>query len=220
MRRPVRIGVAGAEATTITIPAGHQAGDFLLIFAFRDGSTTNPTVPSGWTTVTNTFDGTTCSASLGWKIAASASETSGTWTNATGLICLVLRGVPTSNNVTASTSAGTTNTVTYAALTAANLRGVRGHWIGAVCAHRSTNVTIETAPSGMTNILKIEGATNDLAAFEATSDSEWASTNAAISGTASGWQTVVLAVRPPPLSFNNYLGIQVGNGMSCSEKLR
>ncbi len=37
-------------ATTITIPVGHQAGDFMIMWAFN-GVGTNVTVPTGWTTI-------------------------------------------------------------------------------------------------------------------------------------------------------------------------
>lgn len=222
----VRIGTGSAEATTVTIPSGHQAGDLLIIFAFRDGSATNPGIPSGWTNITNTLDGTSCSASVGWKIAISSSDTSGTWTNATGLLVIVLRNTDgTAPIMTNGTSAGTTNTVTYNTLTNANLRGAMGYYIFAFCAHRSTDVTIETAPSGMSNILKHEGATNDLAMHEASSDDTWASTNASITGTASGWITMVLAIRPARFTANNYIsGVKAGTGnagiLSVGERIR
>jgi hypothetical protein len=208
-----RVGQAGAEATTVTIPAGHQVGDLLVICAFRDGSTTNPTVPAGWTTITATFDGTSCSVSAGWKYATSAAETSGTWTNATGLLCVVLRGVTdVSPIMDTATSAGTTNTVTYAALSDANLRAAIRYYIFAFIMHRSVDVTIEQPPTGMNNILKTEGSTNDMAIHEATADDAWPSTNVAISGTASGWQSIVLAIRPPRENFESRRRLTAGTG--------
>jgi hypothetical protein len=216
--------VVSAEATTATIPAGHQVGDFLLGFAFRDGSTTNPSIPAGWTTLTNTFDGTTCSASLAWKAATSGAESSGTWSNATGLIIGVFRGVDMlSPVIDTGNSAGTTNTVSYAGLTPSTLKGA-SYYIGAFAAHRSTDVTLETPPTGMTNILKGEGATNDLAMFDATARDAWLTATASISGTASGWQTVVFGLRPARVSFNNYQFMRSSSanaGVLCfSERIR
>lgn len=86
--------VVGAATGTdsVTMPA-HQAGDLIVAFAFRDGSTTLPTLPAGWTSRLAPTGANSCSMRLATKIAASSSETSGTWTNATSLIVLVLRGV-------------------------------------------------------------------------------------------------------------------------------
>ena len=132
-----RIGSASAEATTITIPAGHHQGDIILIAAFRDGNTTNPSVPAGWTTITVTTDGTTCSTSVGWKIATSNSETSGTWTNATGLMCHVYRGVDhispfgvqtATPSPSLTANAGTTSPSTYGATTGVNKGRMNNQW--------------------------------------------------------------------------------------------
>jgi hypothetical protein len=207
-----RIGQGSAEATTVTIPAGHKVGDLLLIFAFRDGSATNPTIPAGWTNVTNTFDGTLTSVSVGWKIATSASETSGTWTNATSLMVIVLRSVDAlAPVITNATSAGTTNTTTFAALTDANLRGARGYYILAFIAHRSVDTNLDVAAlTGATIIHSLLGATSDHAIYEMTSDDTWPSTNQTITGTAAAWQSMVLAIRPARLLMNNYQSISAG----------
>ena len=143
-----RIGSSSAEATTVTIPAGHQQGDIIIIAAFRDGSTTNPTVPAGWSTLTITTDGTTCSLSVGWKIAISNSDTSGTWTNATGLICHVYRGVDlispfgvlTTTPITSlTTNAGTTSPSTYGSTVGVTKGRMNDQWFVAFQFHRSVN---------------------------------------------------------------------------------
>ena len=220
------VGYASAEAATVTIPSAAQPGDIVVIFAFNDGSVTNPTIPTGWTNITNTLDGTTCSASVGWKVFATG-DTSGTWTSATGLMCIVSRSADILAPImTNATSTGTTNTVTFAALTNANLRGARGYHIFAFLAHRSTDTNINAAPpTGMANVHSLLGATQDMAVHQATSDSEWASTNASITGTASGWISMVLAIRPARLNVRNYHGISSGdNGVagviSVTEKIR
>lgn len=222
----IRIGQNSAEANTVTIPSGHQVGDLLLIFAFRDGSATNPTVPAGWTTITNTLDTTSGSASVGWKIATSSSETSGTWTNATGLIVLAYRGVDNPSPImTNATSNAVSTTVTYNGLTDANLKGVSGYRIVGIAAHRSIDTTIDTPPTGMVNIVSALGATQDMAAHEVDGEaSAWASTNVSVGGTSSGWVSIVAALREARMSFNNYehAGAQVGNAgiISVTEKTR
>lgn len=75
--------------TSVTMPS-HQAGDKLLAFAFRDGSNIPASTPVGWNTDA-AYGVNTCAYTLGFKTAASSSETSGTWTNATSLIVLVIR---------------------------------------------------------------------------------------------------------------------------------
>lgn len=87
---PQYVSSNSVEADTMTLPT-HQAGDDILMFAFRDGSTTPPTRPGDWTAL-QSGGGSTCSSASGYKTAASSSETCGTWTNATLLVCGVYRG--------------------------------------------------------------------------------------------------------------------------------
>lgn len=72
----------------------HQTDDVIVIWAYRNNSATIPTLPSGYTSIT-TVGATVHSAILGYKVATSGSETSGTWTNATSVACAVYRGVDT-----------------------------------------------------------------------------------------------------------------------------
>ena len=83
------IGADSALSTTITIPT-HDVGDMLLMFAYRTGVTTPPTLPDGWKNLDSGGSGLNGSR-VAYKIAASDSETSGTWTNASGLIIHVYR---------------------------------------------------------------------------------------------------------------------------------
>lgn len=216
-----RIGVASTEATTITIPVGHQAGDLLIIFAFRDGSTTNPTIPAGWTSITNTTDGTTCSVSAAWKIAISSTDTSGTWTSTTGLICFVFRGQATNKTPigTFSPSAGATNTVTYGVLDPLKCPGTS--WVIAFAGHRSIDTTLETAPTGLVNQTNTVGALAEYAGHDSNGViNSWPSTNVALTGTASGWQTMMIEIFAEQLNLNNFQFADVGDGMSISEKIR
>ena len=174
-----------------TLPA-HQAGDLILAFAFRDGSTTLPTRPTGWTNI-DTAAANTCAADVSYKVAASSSETTGTWTNATTVIFLVYRGDTPQPRFSRST--GSSTTVTYNA---------NGFWQGlsrlvAFAGHRSTDTALGTAPGDLTLIVNPTDATDEAAAFESTVDNygNWASTNVSVGGTSSGWITFTLRLRVP-----------------------
>jgi surface protein len=180
--------------TSATLPA-HQAGDLILAFAFRDGSTTAPTQPSGWTSIA-AASANTCSARFAYKVAASGSETTGTWTNATTTIFLVYRGVNTAN-ITAidSQSTGSGTTVTYNA---------NGFWQGlsrlvTFAGHRSTDTALGTPPGDLTLIVNPVDATDEAAAFQSTVDNygNWTSTNVSVGGTSSGWITFTMRLRVP-----------------------
>lgn len=211
----IRVGAACAEAATISLPADIKPGDVMVIFAFRDGSTTNPTVPAGWTTLTNTLDGTTCSASIGWRRYVAA-DTSGTWTNATALALVVYRfgeaGVTPVG--TPQTSVGTTSPSTYAAV--ATGRG-GSSWIVAFQGHRSVDTTtLTTPPTGLTNVASNLGATCDIVVHDSNGPipDRFVSATVAPGGTASGWITAVVEIFNRSLVLNNYLSLRVASGGS------
>lgn len=130
-------GATGFE--TLTLPA-HAAGDLLLMLATRHLDSTIPTLPANWTSTAE--DGTvgalaqaspTCAVRLGWRIATSSSHTSGTWTNAQQLLCLVYEGVDAVNPVSAGASViqalhSSATTINYPGLTFTGSRFViSGH---------------------------------------------------------------------------------------------
>lgn len=205
-----RVGFASAQATTITIPA-HQVGDLIIIWAFRDGSVTNPTIGlSGGTTITNASDGTSCSISAAWKRALSTGETSGTWTNATGLVCAVYRGVATNKTPLGShqSTSGTTNTVTYASI----INCKTSSWIVGFAAHRSINTTIESPPSGFSMQTNTVGALAEFVGFDTNGPrggtGSYPTTTVAITGTASGWMSTLIEIYNEDNKFNNYMGVR------------
>jgi surface protein len=180
--------------TSATLPT-HQAGDLILAFAFRDGSTTQATQPAGWSAITSATT-TLAAARFSYKIAASGSETTGTWTNATTVIFLVYRGVNIENIAAIETaSTGSSTTVTYNA---------NGFWQGlsrlvAFAGHRSTDTALETPPGTLSLIVNPVDATDEAAAFQSTVDNfgNWTSTNVSVGGTSSGFITFVMRLRVP-----------------------
>jgi len=182
-------------ADSATLPA-HQAGDLILAFAFRDGSTSPPTQPAGWTTLSSS-GANVCSFRSAYKVAASNSETTGTWTNATTVIFLVFRGVQVWSGINLNVSArgGSGTVVTY---------NPNGFWQGlsrliAFAGHRSTDTALETPPGTLTLIVNPVDATDEAAAFQSAVDNfgNWTSTDVSVGGTASGWITFTLRLRVP-----------------------
>lgn len=197
--------VGGAAGTTSATLPSFNSGDVAIVFAFRDGSVTNPTVPAGWTTITNTADGTTCSASIGWRRLVNGDTTTGTWTNATRVVVVVYRGcepfiTPVGGG---ANGAGTTNTVTYSAVTMT--RGDGTSWVVGLVGHRSVDTTIDSAAiSGMTARTSGVDANAEAAAWDTNGGvASWASTNQTITGTASGWVTRTVELLALPTQAPN-----------------
>ncbi|QIG76873.1 hypothetical protein EVC30_044 [Rhizobium phage RHph_Y1_11] len=109
------ISFIGAVTGTIsaTLPA-HQAGDLIIAAIFRDGGTF--TVPSGWTQIVSNAQ-SAYSAILYYKVAASSSETTGSWTSATDVAFAVYRGAhqaaPIGGSSVASGASGTLNRTSF-----------------------------------------------------------------------------------------------------------
>lgn len=184
---PTLISSASAESTTLTMPT-HAAGDFILMYCFRDGSTTLPTLPAGWTQI-NSGAANTCSARLAYKIAASSSETSGTWTSGTELVCQVYRNVQVIGASAVGT--GSSATVNYPALSGMFTDG--NSVVAAFSGHRSVNGNLALAPTGMVNRVSQAGATADAAGFDTNGGvSSWSSQNVATGETASGYISIVV----------------------------
>jgi hypothetical protein len=218
------LGGSAVLATTITIPAGHQAGDLLLIWSFRDGSTTNPSIPAGWRNLTNTLDTTLGSASCGWKWAASSSETSGTWTNANHLCVVAFRGMDSTSPLGAiSTSNGVSTTVTYNAVTLKDTSSLS--WVLAFASHRSTDTNLQTPPTDMTNVINLADATCETSFHRhALRGTNWASTNVSVAGTSSGWCSLVVELRAAKITNQNYMNVSARAGntgiISLNERIR
>lgn len=100
-RQPAFVGSATAlNATSIALPA-HKAGDILIVASM---SQTAPSAPAGWTTATFQDPNNQIRGRIGWKVATSSSETSGTWTNGYYTLAMVYRGF---TGATLNTTVGT-----------------------------------------------------------------------------------------------------------------
>ena len=208
------VGSIAAAATSVTMPAGRAVGDFELMWSFRSGSTSAPTVPSGWKliksgTATSTFAG------LYFRWCTSASDTSGTWTSASGLACAVYRGVLGIGGIVAPTMA-TTSTVTFPALTLVQSAG--NSWIVGCAGHRTaTAASMAVAPTGMINRT---GATTAFANINDTNGGKtsWSSqTITASASSGNGGETIELLADNSTYDPTNTLGTS-GFTLSNSNK--
>lgn len=221
-----RISSASAEANSVTLGT-HAKGDVIIICAVRDGSTTNPTIPAGWTNITNTSDGTLMSISVGWKIATSAADVSGTWTNATGVMCHVYRGADQIKPFGAITfNASSATTVTYGATTGATKVRMNNQWMVAfaICTGVDTT-TLNTAPNGgYTNVINALGATQDMVSFDTNGPVETgvASNTVTHGGASQNNVSIQIPIYPAMMTFNNYQQARVISAgvISVGEKVR
>lgn len=92
------IGTPGAaNANTITLPT-HAVGDDIYIFAFNGTGTTAVTKPTAagtvpaWADIDAPAGSNGCSARTAHFVATATNHTSGTWTNATSMAVITVRG--------------------------------------------------------------------------------------------------------------------------------
>lgn len=188
------VGSASAEATSLTLPA-HQRGDLLVMFAWNGASLTAPTVPSGWHIAYSFTNATGANRGgvVAYKNAASASEASGTWTNAQLLGCVVYRddtnyltvgGVNGQVNFNSTTIQHVILQVNTQSASLTKLRAASSYILRmAACTSNSSD--IETPPSLYTNRVAIAGASaNELVIHESnTSLASQGATNQTINQT-------------------------------------
>lgn len=172
----------------------HAAGDLLVAFAFRDGSTTKPTVPTGdgWTEVATDSSGGS-SFVLATKTATSSSDAGGNFDNATGIIMVAISGTGPIDIGGIATDAYLGTAIRYPGITLDNTDG--SSLALAFAGHRSTNTSLETPPSPWTNFETYNDATNELAAHYIIGPTSVAGTNRSVGGTSAGWGTVVVEIK-------------------------
>lgn len=183
--------------TSLTMPS-HQIGDLLVMFVYRDGSTTSPAIPAGWY-VWGANNGANTNTSVGvYKVAKTASETSGTFTGATALEVHVYRGHGGYGAVGETGAASTT--VTYPALTMQTTDG--SSWVAGFAGHKSINTNVQNAPAGMTNRNTYLDATNEIAGHDtAGGATSWSNTDVSVGGTSSGWRARTVEIKSAVVGF-------------------
>jgi hypothetical protein len=151
------IGANSAAGTSVAIPT-HIANDVIFLFAHRHNGAA-PTSPGApWTTIDTVVtggSGANQSGIFAWARAAAPGTTTGTWTNATDVQVIVLRGVRAAGNPYGNyTMDGENTSRAYIRYAAVNLTaGQSGQWIAAFGAKNTTQAetAVANAPTGMTN---------------------------------------------------------------------
>lgn len=180
------VSAAAAEATSVAMPT-HQAGDLLVMWAYRASSTTRVVAPAGWWYVTMRAN-VVQSATLCYKIATSSSEVSGTWTNAEMLAVSVYRddvNYLILGGFNPISAAATTNVqfpliaAPSAQVTGTNTMRGGSSWVLGAVGVVANNSDIETPPAGMVNRVNLAGAgTNEVSIHDTDGDvASWPATS-------------------------------------------
>lgn len=176
----------------------HQRGDCLIAAAIRTNNAA-ASLPSGW--IGLSVAGTSnLSLRLGFRIAQSSSETSGTWTGATGFSCIVLR--PTSGTIaipTTAQTAATSTSVTYGAL--GGVLAVDNYIDQSFVMFGATLLdtnAIETPPTGTTFIDKQSQTGLAFASFRLTTNAFGSWTTQTVTLPSAVWRTGVVRIAEYP----------------------
>lgn len=190
------VASASAAAASVSLPSGWVPGDLAVVFAHRDGSTTAPSLPTGWTNIINGGSNTN-SARAGYRILQSGDTSTGTWTNATSVIVVILRNVRHVSPIgSAAQNGAASNSMTFNTITLQRQDGLS--WVLLFGGHRTATDVHTTGLSGTTNR---SGTTSDICAHTAEGVSSWSTTSKTVNAN-SGWRTVSLEILPftPPIT--------------------
>lgn len=187
-------------STSVTPPT-HASGDYLVCFAYRDGNNNTPAVPAGWTAITATglIGANTNCCVVAYKIAASSAETCSGWTNATGIVCAVVKVAgagPLGLGADSNQVTGNSTDLTATGLTLAN---GDGHSVILFFGGQRNQGAVDSSndPPGM--VTGAGGTATGTSctvggSYTPTGVAAWSSVNAAWGGVASGWATVTVEI--------------------------
>jgi hypothetical protein len=190
----------------VTIPA-HVAGDMLIVGAYNNAAATIATTPAAggtvptWTTIDAPAGANLNSLKVVWAAAAGTTDTSGSWTNATHMVAIVLRGQAAAPIGTGHAQGGSAaaNSSVAPAITLQNLSG--SSLVLAIHFHKGVTA-FGAAPAGYTQRL---ASTTGLVAVNTLNDTTVSpgavtQTDTSVSGGYRGEQIEILAL-PAGLSF-------------------
>ena len=132
-----RTQAVSAAANTVAITST-AANDVIVVWAYFAGTATIPSLPAGFTSLVGTA-GTAQAARLGYKVSSGGDTSSGVWTNATHVVCLVYSGCKTSGpfGTTPTIGAGNSASIPYPAGTLTVTDGT-SVWLGFAGASSAT----------------------------------------------------------------------------------
>ena len=183
-----RVGSLSASGATIGLPAGWQTGDLALVFAFRDGSPTPPTLAAGFTSVT-TVTSSPRAARLAYRY-LQAGDTSFSFTNATDIQVMVLRGtVPSAPVGTSATGGANSGTMSYPTLSGL----ASTSWVVGFGGSQSIAISAFTASSMILSSYSGAGADAQLGQHYRTGVTTFPTTNWSGSSS-SAWTTIDVPV--------------------------
>ena len=159
-----RTGSCSAPSTSCTLSAS-SSGNLDIVFAFRNNSTTAPSLPSGglrtWTSITTgSVSGGSASFRIGCTKGDGTHLGTDTWTNATGVVAVSYSGTadPTTctNAIGANTPNGakTSTTITYGGITLTSndntwIAAFSGDSVAAPCTPATIFTSFTTAGTGV-----------------------------------------------------------------------
>lgn len=177
------VGATSAAGTTAPTVPGMQAGDVIIVSAYRGQNATAITTPAGYTN----GPGATANGNadrVAYRIATSSTDATGTWTNADVVVVEVWRGAANPPFGATSSITNITSPFAYPALTLSVTDG--SSVVLAFAGIRSLNQEPEVPPPGMVNRvaqLADGGITAELAGHSTPSGvSSWAGGNGGATG--------------------------------------
>ena len=170
------------------------AGDLIVVYAYRGtDATLTATLPTGFTNIQNAV-GTLQTFRIGYKVAAGGETSTGTWTNATQVLCHVFRGArgfPAGFGK--ANNSGSSATITYSAFTLGVTNGTS--WIAAFAGARSATAGMNGTPTNLTNRANVVTANVlDTGAGK----TSWSSTTLSVTGNGR-WFSYTLEIQEMPI---------------------
>jgi len=191
----------GATGTSSATIPSHATGDLIIAFAYRDGSTTAPSLPSGenWSNLYNAGGNNSNSHRIAVKVARDGSETTGSFSNATDFLVVVVKTDLTGGEIgykLGALGSGSSTTLSFTTFTLDNPHS--SSRLVLFAGHRSTDVTVNTAPSNYTNITN-RSVTGEIAAHRSDNlVSSFSTFTQSVGGSSSGWRTHTFEVWEVP----------------------
>lgn len=184
-------GTTGPD--TATMPT-HQSGDLILIWAYNETNSTVPTKPAAYTDVISAASGNN-GFILGSLIATSSSEVTGTWTGAESILVQIYRSSTGTLSIGSAPAAFTNfgTLIEYGAITLDDTSG--SSWVVGFAGHRSNNVNLSLAPTGMVNRTFDTPALSRAGGHDTNGGvTSWSSQSVEGGGSASSWHSTVAEI--------------------------